>query len=350
MPSLRRFAVLVILLAGLAGWPGLAVAQDPFAVQGIDVDVVADNVAKAKDQALAEAQARALRQVLERLTHPSDRIRLPHPDPAPYVRDIGIDQERSSSVRYIAQVSVRFNPAAIRRLLAEAGITVTEVQARRVIVVPVFRPALGIAQLWEEGNPWRAAWAATGGASALPPGDGADSRTLSVEQALLGDAERLAAFAARHGNADVLVLAAALAPGGRQLEVSAPGASRPFETRTFSAGEGENEQALLRRAAREIARSLGLSAQTSPVAARAGQTGTMPVIAPLTGLEDWLAVRERLARVGIVRRPELVSLSREEAALILHIAVGEDQAKAALAQAGLILDWTDGYWTMRLRR
>lgn len=348
MPSLRHFLLVAALV--FAAWP--AAAQDSFAIQGIEVDVSAETVAKAKEQALAEAQARALRQVLERMTQPADHIRLPHPDPAPFVRDIGIEQERASSVRYIALVSVRFNPAAIRRLLTDSGIAFTEMAPRRVLVVPVFRPAAGPILMWEEANPWRAAWAASGRASALAPGDAADMRTLTAEQALAAAPERLAALAARHGASDVLVLLAGLAPGGRQLDITAlgtPEAPRPFEQRTFSANEGENDQALMRRAAREISRGLDGPAK-APVAARAGQNGTMPAIVPLGGFEDWLAVRERLARAGAVRRTELVSLSRGEAAMILYIAGSEDQAKASLAHAGLALEWTDGYWTMRLRR
>ena len=78
------------------------------------------------------------------------------------------------------------------------------------------------------------------------------------------------------------------------------------------------------------------------------QAEALSAIVPLAGFDDWLAVRAGLARVPQIRSYEVVSLSKTEAALVLHTVGGHDRVKSALADAGLAMDWTDNYWTLRM--
>jgi hypothetical protein len=359
MPSLRLLRVAFFLMISLLV-PAMAVAADSFAVRGVAVDVTANTVAAAKEQALAEAARTAFRRMLERLTAPADYARLPNVDANQYVRDVVFEHERSSAVRYIATLTVRFNAVAVRKLLRDSNIRYAETRPRSVVIVPVFKSA-GTPKpvLWDDPNPWRNAWSAAGSGGlvplVVPTGDIIDVAAVTVEQALSNDAEHLQALASRFRTTDVLVVAAALNAAGTQLDVSlqaSPGVPKPFETRTFSTSAPEGgTDGLLRQAALDIAQALDATYKQENLLAfdRASSLSTM---VPLKGMEDWLAVRERLSRVPQVRSFEVVSLSREEAALVLHTVGEQDQVKAALASAGLSLDWTDGYWTMRpaLRR
>jgi hypothetical protein len=357
MPSLRLLRVALILVAILlppAALPLAAAPLDAFAIRGVDVDVTANSVAAAKDQALLEAERVAFRRLLERLTVAADQARLPNADAVQYVRDVAIEQERSSAVRYIATITVRFNQAAVKKLLRDAGIKYAEARPRAVVVVPVFK-AQGAARpvLWDDPNPWRGAWSAVGSGGlvplVVPTGDLADVAAVTAEQALSGDAERLDALASRFRTRDVLVAAAAVNPAGNQLDVSLnapPGVPKPFETRSYAASDG-NLDTLLRQAAFDIVQGMDTAYKQQNLLSfdRAASLSTM---VPLTGIEDWLGVRERLSRVPQVRGYEIVSLSRGEAALVLHTVGDQEQVKAALASAGLSLEWGDGLWTMRL--
>lgn len=358
MPSLRFFRALLLLpvlvLALAAGQPAAAQAVgDAFSVRGIDVDVTAANPQSAKDQAIAEGQNRAFRLLLERLTQPADHARLPKADGTQYVRDFSVETERSSSTRYIATLSVRFNPAAVRKLLQGAGIAYAEPRNRVLVVVPVFKPAGGRAVLWDDPNPWRVAWTGLGGGGlvpvVVPTGELADVQSISVEQALAGNPEAMQGVAARWRTSDVLVAVAALSASGKSLEVNliaSPGAPKPFDALSYPLGEGETVDALLTRAVRDIDRGID-TVFKQPNLLQFDRAGTLSTLVPLTGIEDWLAVRDRLGRVSQVRRWELVSLSKAEAALVLHTVGEQEQVNAGLASAGLRLDWGDGYWIMR---
>ncbi|CAA7627191.1 conserved hypothetical protein [Magnetospirillum sp. UT-4] len=322
-------------------------------MSGIEVDVSASGTQAAKDQAIAEAQRQGFRMLLDRLIQPADQARLPKAEAAEYVRDFTVDRERSTSTRYLATLTVRYNPAAVKRLLQGAGIAYAEPRVRPVVVVPVLKNAAGRLVLWDEPNPWRAAWAASGSGGlvplVVPPGDIGDVQAITAEQALAADLRAMQGLGARWRTPDVLVAAAALAPGGKVMEVvlhAGPTAPKPFDSLAYKLAEGETVEALMARAARDIARAID-TVYKQPNLLEFDRAGTLSTLVPLQGLPDWLTVRERLARVSQVRRWELVSLSKAEAAIVLHTVGDAEQVRAALGRAGLALDWGEGLWVMR---
>lgn len=344
-----------LLLLLLAAAPGRGVAADAFAVRGIDVDITAKTVAAAKDQAFAEAEQKGFRRLLERLTMPADYARLPSADPVQYVRDVAIEQERASAVRYIATITVRYHPAAVKKLLQGAGIKYADPRPRPVVIVPVFRPlGGGRAMLWEDGNPWKAMWNGLGGgglvALALPSADLPEAQAVTPEKAMAGDAEALGGLAARYRTSDVLVMTAMVNGASNALDVAVtamPGAPKPFETRSYPVGELGLDGAL-RQAAVDASQVID-NAYKQQNLLSFDQAATLAAMAPLTSLDDWLAVRDRLGRVPLVRRWEIISLSRSEAALMLYTLGPPEQVKSALDRAGLVMDWADGYWAMHLK-
>lgn len=360
MPSIRLWTCLSfrwmagpLILALCLLSSSIALAADAFAVRGLDVDITASNVASAKEQAIAEAERSGFRRLLERLTQTVDHSKLPNADAIQYVRDVAIEQERSSAVRYIATLTVRYNAVAVKKLLRDSGLKYAEPRPRPVVVVPVFKAqGSGRPNLWDDPNPWRAAWISQGSGAlvplAVPTGDTADMAVLSAEKALANDAEALGVLGARFRTGDVLVAAAAVNAAGNALDVSLtglPGVLKPYDVKTYPLSDAGLD-AVMRGAAVDIAQGLDAAYKQQNLLSF-DRAAVMAAMVPLRGLEDWLAVRERLGRVPLVRRWEIVSLSREEAALQLHTLGDPEQVKATLGAAGLSLEWTDGYWTMR---
>lgn len=360
MPSLRRTAqVLAFLIPALLCLPasGQSAAQpaaEAFSVRGVEVDVTAANVTAAKEQAIEEGQRKAFGMLLERLTVPEDLARLPAVDGVEYVRDFSIDQERSTAVRYLASLTVRFNPAAVRKLLRDANINYAEPRGRALVVVPVFQPAEGRPVLWDDPNPWRVTWARLGRGGlvplTVPLGDLSDVQAVSAEEALMGDPQRMQALSEAYRGADVLVVAAGVQPGGHGIDVVVHGsanAPKPFDSVTYFMAGDETMDQMLARAARDIQRAID-TAYKQPNLLQFDRAASLSALVPLGGMDDWLKVREALGRVPQVRGWDLLSLSKAEAAVVLHIVGDQEQVRGALARQGLVLDWTDGYWTMRV--
>jgi hypothetical protein len=69
-----------------------------------------------------------------------------------------------------------------------------------------------------------------------------------------------------------------------------------------------------------------------------------------SGLAEWIAVRNRLAESAVVRKTEVLSLSRSRARIELHYVGSESALRLALAQRDLLLAPDAGVWTLSLRR
>lgn len=357
MASLRRRlgALISLCVLTLVVTGARALAADAFTVRGLDVDVTAATVAAAKEQALAEAERTGFRRMLERLTSPADLARLPAADARQYVRDVSVEQERSSAVRYLATMTVRYNPVAVKKLLRESGVKFAEPRQRAVVVVPLLRPAGGgLPAAWDEPGPWRAAWSNFGGDGLVPlvvagtPPDPTGAASPPVDRIVALQPDLLAAIGARYRTGDVLVAIAAITANGA-VEVSLSGGGslpRPFDSKTFTAAEGGPEAAM-RAAVAEISQSYD-SQYKQQNTLSFDRSASLAAIAPLSGLGDWLALRERLGRAPQVRRWEIVSLTRDEAALSLHVVGETEQVRAALASAGLILEQGEGSWILRI--
>ena len=183
-----------------------------FAVQGVDVDVTSTDAAAAKNQALMDVQVKAFYQLVERLGTPELAAELQQKlkpeDIAPYLRSLSIEKETSAPGRYIGRFTVRFLPQKMQKFFGDYGIRVPTQQADPVLIVPVFRGPDGN-KLWED-NPWRKAWIDLKGEQGIVPiivplGDLEDTETLSVDDALKGDAIRLEALRKRYGAPSLLV-------------------------------------------------------------------------------------------------------------------------------------------------
>eukprot|EP01093_Parvamoeba_rugata_P018539 TRINITY_DN792_c0_g1_i5.p1 TRINITY_DN792_c0_g1~~TRINITY_DN792_c0_g1_i5.p1 ORF type:complete len:250 (-),score=59.98 TRINITY_DN792_c0_g1_i5:50-799(-) len=211
-----------VTVSALMAFP--AFAQDIFTVTGVHVDESAETAAAAREKALEIGQRKAFEEVIARLTLPEDRAGLQMPagsEITNMVRDFGVSNEKTSSVRYIADMTVRFKDDELRRFLRFRDISFAELQSKPVMIVPVYRTS-GYVTLWDDPNPWRDVWARNVATSGLVPikapiGDLTDIGTVSAEQAENGSMERLAALAKRYG-ADVAVVASADVSGATGAE------------------------------------------------------------------------------------------------------------------------------------
>ena len=358
---------LVLLLAAIfiAPRPATAAeAEDLFTVSGIAVDATARSAALARDVALAEGQRRALEQLWRRLVLRTDLERVPDLEPdliPPLVGSISVEKERTSSVRYLAKLTVNFKKEAIRNLLADYGISYAETRSKVRLVIPVYEAA-GALLLWDDPNPWRSAWEARGVDSGgpvplmLPNADRADMVILSALHAAEGDEQRLAELAARYEISDILI-----AMGRLEFDLAA---NRPRVHVTLReigpAGEGVILQSfdgiardrvpeLLAEAVAESVQRLedrwkreNLLRFDNPV--------RLSARVPISGLEEWLEVRQRLAESAVVRGIELAALTRSDAQVLLHYLGDPSQLILDLAQRDLDLVEIDGFWTLTLRQ
>lgn len=342
------FAVLCVL-----GFSPRAQAADDelFTIEGISVDQSAKTAAEARDLALTSGYLEAFRQLVARLV-PYDRLslvpKLELPVLTALVRDFEVSGEKSSEVRYLAKLRMRFDRKAVRKVLREGKVPYAETQSKPMLVLPLMSRA-GVTLLWDRPNTWLKAWAKLPPRRGLVPmtvprGGLRDLSVISAAQAARGDKGRLKAIARRYRTAAVMVVTAR--PNSRMVVVtvrrSDDAQNRMWETKISRRGS-ETPDELMRRAASETAAFIQEQWKNENLL-RFDQENQLSVIVPLEELSQWVAVRRRVEDIAFVSKTQLVGISRSEAKILVSYVGAADQLKIAMAQKDMRLARENDSW------
>ena len=338
-----------------------AASDQVYTITGVDVDTTAKTAAQAREIALASGQKQALDLLLRQMTLTSDHARLPiltDADVPALVGGIEIANERTSTTRYLASLTVNFKQNAVRQLLSANGLAFTETHSPPRLVLPLFDDA-GALLLWDAENAWRQAWLDMSAPAAPVPliqpiGDLLDIGTISARQAADLDPGRMQAVADRYGVADLVVAHARLAvdygSGGTRLDVAVHSRGPSGDdswTENFAVPGGTLSAEVLSESAAKIwSRIVDQWKQGTLV--RLDDETSLLVQAPLEGLKHWLAIRRRLEDSPVVRAVEVESLTTREARVVLRFLGAQQGLAVSLSQNDLDLIEQEGYWKLFL--
>ena len=341
-------------------------------VRDVPVDVTAENATVARERAITQGQRAAFERLVERMTLVEDKGAAPRPSDAELgamIQNFEVQEERLSSVRYVARLAFTFRPEAVRSFMSRTGVRSADTAARPTLVLPVLQSGGGV-KLWEEPNPWRDAWAGAKLGNRLTPiiaplGDVLDVGNVSAEAALSGRVDGLPALLQRYGADTALIAVATEEPNGIKVTMSTIGqqGATPPETFSVPASGTDTPEQRYQKAVDAVAQRLEANwkrqiitgrappmlppesvapahIQVSPAEAARQQPGTpggnrTGFLFPISGLADWTELRSRLARLPNGPRMELKSLSRGAAEFDLVYSGDEELLRQQLAQLGL---------------
>jgi hypothetical protein len=395
--ALRLMSACALLLLGavaMRAGPAPAQESDEAYSATVKVDATADSAGAAREMARIDGQRRALAAVIERLSGASEPAKPPKLDDkaiTDMVVSFEVANEHMSAVRYVADYTFHFRPSKVRRLVrvaetppADSGSKSTpdktlgdrsgadsggkspaegaskpsvESGNRAMVVLPVYKDGSTLV-LWDDPNAWRMAWlqrpAGSGPARlVLPLGDAGDLAAIDAEKAGSGKSDALTAIAQRNrGSEAIVALATARRQGdklaGLDVTVKRYRSGRLVDTQdsSFEADPAESEADLLKRAVESTAAEVESGAKRN-AGARSDQPASLAVSVPITSLGEWVQVRDRLAAVSIIRKIDLLSLSRQEAKIEVKYVGSQDQLKSSLAEVNLDLGGGDPVWRIQ---
>jgi hypothetical protein len=352
----RTACCAALILVPVSLLPAAAQDDDSYTVANVHEDVTAASALEAKDKAQADGQQKAFDELMGRLA-PGKSPHLNGEQLTELVAAFEIANERTSSVRYVADYTFHFNPSAVRRLLQDSTVATYVQPARAVLVLPVYDEGEH-AVLWDDPNPWRDAWAAhVGTAGALPVtvpvGDLPDVSAIDAPKAIAADAGALKAISARYQNDDVLVVSAKMHDAPRRLDATVtryspadPGAPQQQSGLIMtSAKPGENDASLMNRAVFNVIAHIGPSWRSAnTLDPHAG--GILDAVLQSGSLGDWVTVRNRLRGITAVRSADLVSFDRNQIRVAIRYIGDQNQLRTALRQRNLDLTGSDPDWTL----
>jgi hypothetical protein len=114
---------------------------------------------------------------------------------------------------------------------------------------------------------------------------------------------------------------------------------------SVDAKQGEADADLLKRAADTVATDIDTGWKNAKSDLN-GPLATITVVAPITGLDDWIQLRDLLSAAPAVRKIDVKSLSRQEATLDIQYVGTPDQLKTNLASMKLDLQGGDPVWRL----
>lgn len=347
-------------LALIAVSCGGARAQDVFEVTGLKVDARAADELQAKQEGIAEAQQEALQVVFRRLVSADDIVRLPEVTSdmlIAMVRDYDISDEKFGGGRYLATLSVRFEPQKVAEILRSQRISFAMTRSQPIVVLPVID--IGTARrLWDDPNPWREAWEGQLPQPGLfslvmPIGDLSDVAAVNVNYALAGDPVGLEEIASRYQAAGSMVAIASIGRAGstgRQVSVTLRFTGGGYDGRTMErrySGAG-SLQTFLNQVVAELLRDLEAGWKDENMLDFA-QEERISVLVPIEGLGDWIEIRDRLDAMARIQQVAVARMTRAEAEVDIVYVGTTDQLRSALALQGLELVFSpeNPLWVLR---
>ena len=351
--------IFVVLTAFLFGFSFYAKA-DMYAVYGIHVDVTAQNATQAKEQGVTEAQEKAFYKVLDRLTLVKDMEALPvlsTEDVLNLVKDFSVSHEKTSSVRYIADVDVQFNPEAIQNFFQEHRVPYVTAVAETSIVFPVFKTA-GSQEivLWKDTNNWSRMLTNAAKSSdlvplAVPLGD-LDDMAIVNENNWNDEANLdITPLLKRYNSTNALVAELTVMEKENVIQVLL----RPFQNKdgafspiTITEPIDAPMPMVLKRCADRVVYLLEQSWREHN-AVRFDDPTQLAVSVAIKDLAQWLEIRKHLDKIPLIKQYVVKALRRDKAEIEVFYAGDLDTFKNILKKEDLFLSANeDGSWLLRV--
>lgn len=352
MKNLWKLGLLVVGVLSLQIVGVKAATGDLYAVD-VMVDVADVNAAKAREKAMVAANRQAFISVLKKITSNegiSCLSALNDNQILNFVQEVSVISEKASSVRYIAELKVKFNEKVLKQYLAEKDIVFAEETGFRVLVVPVFRNFYADPpQLWEEGNLWRLAWekAQNSGSSVefiTPEASGANYEMISAAKALELDASTMDWLARSYKADEVYVLDAAYdGIDGLQVKIyAATGKGGLEQTVKIPGNKGEQ---LMNDAVSNIKTLVAERIKRSNLAENQTRSEIM-VLYEYRKMADWLQLQKELKQTPYIKEIREEAMGSNKVQFRLQFLGSPQRLEQILSSRRIYLQAYDGFYTI----
>ena len=341
-----------------------------YTLYNIEVDETSRNVASARDRALRTGQRIALEQLFRRIILKNDREKLPvfaDNEVVEFISGFEINDEKRSSVRYIASLVVHFNRTKINDVLSFYKIPFAETLGTAVSILPVLEKG-GAILLWEKNNGWLNAWHQHDVINNLVPistplATLKNKFYISALQARAYNKNRVETFISENRLNDLIIAYAVI---GKNL--SAGKLTLDIELKRNSLKNKGDSVALLKvsvpyldekgnlnytalfKAGVDVTTDWVDDSWKSKVLVSYGSASTILVRGKLLAVDDWLFMQKQLAKVNLVRKVSLEQISTHSVDLKIEFAGDPRQLALSVEQQGLSLEpsESDKKWIITL--
>jgi len=331
-------------------------AADLYTVQHVKVDETDVSAAKAKIKALTAGQKKAFDTLLSRLVREEYRVQIPDFDNSAisrYFAGLSVEEEKTSSKRYIARLTYRFKTKQVRDMLLSYGVPFQENRAASLLILPVWLEG-GKKILFEDKNPWRDAWLKVDSSNSLTPilvplGDQNDKDAISADAALKLNQADFAKLKERYQVSHVIVAAARpnRAVSSINMYVRGSTSSGKINLEDAVAGKQGDIEGLTLNAANNILKAI--EGQYKRKTATGGQQADnlLSVSVPFNSFQEWSYIQERIKNTEGVQDIEIRQLSSQVALIDIIFSGDIPSLNKRLSREKLSLNDEGSQWTIQ---
>ena len=315
----------------------------------VSVDVTDVNASKARERAMLAANRKAFETVVGKLTtsqNAASMFSMTDDMIVNFIKEVSIVSEKSSNIRYIADLRVTLSEAILKAYMSEKDIHTVVTTRSKVTIIPVFREfEADKPVLWEDNNIWRKAWE-----NKLPRNSLVEINSLKpmmqdidAEEALALDGGALRRVALNNNANDVYV-ADAVFDGidGLKIKISSMNGDSSGETISVP-GDRNDSDDLFARAIDEVC--LKIENKIKAVNIAESQTlSSIEVVFHFNSISEWVRIEKQLKSIAYVRELQIVAMGSNKVQFKLEFVGGDDKIWAAFREKGFNLkDYGDFY-------
>ncbi len=350
-------AILSLAVLGLTQPAAAQSVKGIYEVSGVAIDATASSASEAKAEALAAGRKIAVERLVARLTLPEDLSAhggVPPLTPELMERLIAnysVVDEKSSTVRYLARLTVAFDAGEVKSWLGGLGVTVVDSRSLALAVFP-FAPnapeqdRIALNQAWRNAG-LESELVPLGLSSVAASENAFPAYEAAAKQAGAGGALLAAFQTSESGGRLVETVKLTKLENGARFELGAAQASAISPAN--EAARPAIIQALMNKAVLAASDVVQLEWKRR-AAAHGGQPTQTVITASYGSLEEWTRIRSALGKSTLIRNVRVEAIAKDGALLTVTFTGAQSQLATDVAQAGLQLDSTDKGLVLRSRQ
>lgn len=316
------------------------------------VDVSDESASIAKDQAMKQAHRTAFQTVIQKVTNQAGIDILSTLDDDQilnFIKEVAITSEKSSNIRYIANLKVKINEDILRQYMVEKNIIPAIITTSKVLVIPTFREfKTDTPLLWEAKNIWKKTWEETASKNddivkfITIASTGSNYASLDSKKAVNLDETAMKQIAF-HNSTDDIFIADAYYQGieGMTINLSSYQDGRTETIEVY----GERSTELLTNSIEEIKRAIIERLKEQSIAENS-QVNEINVMYNYPSISDWIKIEKALKRISLIESSEITAMSNGTVQLSIKFTSSIDKLNARLADENLKLEDQEEYYNL----
>lgn len=344
------FAIIFVCLAVVLP----AKAQESIYTVDVNVDVTDVNAAQAREKAMVAANRKAFETVVRKLTTSqgaSALLALSDDKIVNFIKEVSVVSEKSSNVRYIADLKVIVSEPILKAYMNEKDISSVVAAASKVIVIPVFREfEADKPLLWEDNNIWRKAWESKPARNSLVsirsiPANSISFAEIDAEKALTFDAAALQDVALNNNASDVYV-ADAVYDGIDGLKVKLYSLKSNNAGETISVpGDRHMSDDLFARAIDDVSSKIENKVKAANIAENQ-YLSSIEVVYNFNSISEWIKTEKALKTIAYVRKIQVEAMGANKVQFKLEFVGSDHKVWNALRAKGFNLKDYNGFYLL----